>query len=424
MHTTKQNVKSDKVDLNGQVKKSRLKNHRLSLTCACIDSKDEFVFTASKDGSIIKWSMKSHKIIARVDSLTKSQSKEGENSTQKHHLRHINCIAISSDDQFLASGGWDKMIRIWSPKDLSWIHTFSMHRQEVTCLAFRLNNNTLYSGSADRSVMLWTLEDDDNRCFVESLYGHESTVTSLDPLKRERLLSSGGLDRSIRIWKIVEQAQSVIESNHDSADIVKSIDDKIFVSGGTDGSLILWTTMKRSPLFTLPNAHKLNKSFTDLHQTSESLRYDQKNFSFWISALATYSSTKIVTTNPKKKRKREDSDDDNDVNDDNDNDAESSDSNHSGDEDGDIPDLPEAVTVFIASGSCNSEVKIWKLVRKDGKYQMQLHQLIECHGFVNDLSFSHDGRKLVAVCGQEHKFGRWWKLKKAKNCLQILDVNK
>lgn len=408
-----------KLDELKGAKGDRPKNHRLTLTCVCINSTNENVYTGSKDGSIIKWSIKNPRIIAKVNSAGKRTSKNSKDTAQKHHIRHINCIAISSDDKFLATGGWDKLIRIWSPDDLSWLHTFSMHRQEVTSLIFRVGVNTLYSGSTDKSVMLWTLEDDDNRCFVESLYGHESAVTSLDSLRRERVLSSGGLDRSLRVWKIVEQAQTVFESQHESADVVKYIDDKTFVSGGTDGSITLWTTMKRSPLLTLRDAHQTNRKFTEMHQTIDDLRYDQKDFSFWISALATYSSSKVQQLKTKKRKRK--------VSDEDDEDAEGDDdgsSDHSDSENEAIPDIPKASTILIASGSCNSEIKIWKLVKVEGKFELLLHQTLECHGFVNDLKFSSDGDKLVAACGQEHKFGRWWKLKGSKNRMQIFNINK
>ena len=34
---------------------------------------------------------------------------------------------------------------------------------------------------------------------------------------------------------------------------------------------------------------------------------------------------------------------------------------------------------------------------------------------MNALSFSNDGNALIAAIGQEHRLGRWWRLKNAKN---------
>ena len=43
-------------------------------------------------------------------------------------------------------------------------------------------------------------------------------------------------------------------------------------------------------------------------------------------------------------------------------------------------------------------------------------------GFVNALKFSNDGNTLIAGIGQEHRLGRWWRLKSAKNCLCVIPL--
>lgn len=396
----------------------RLKNHKLAVTCLCIDSKNRHAYTGSKDGSVIKWSIGEQKILAKISSTNKKDYESSEEIRKNHHLRHINCIAISPDDKFLATGGWDKNIRIWCPEKLNWIHSFTMHKQEITALVFRRGHPTLYSGSADRSIMLWTLEDPDNLSFIEALYGHESQVTSLDALRKERILSSGGRDQTVRIWKIVEQAQTVFECQHESVDIAKYIDDKTFITGGEDGNLSVWTTMKRSALFTMKDAHKPTKKFA-----SDSCYYDRGGLAYWISALATFSlkQPKQGTGGTKKQKL-----DDGDVIT-----HQFNDEDHDGDpEDQDSEDELEGnsfkreAIAWVASGSCNSEVKVWKLSKSKGEYKLTLHQSFECPGFVNDLSFTGDGSKLLAACGQEHKFGRWWKLPGSRNCLKIFDMTK
>ena len=46
------------------------------------------------------------------------------------------------------------------------------------------------------------------------------------------------------------------------------------------------------------------------------------------------------------------------------------------------------------------------------------------NGFINSLSFSHSGDFLVAGVGQEHRFGRWWRNKTAKNSVAIIPLQK
>lgn len=66
-------------------------------------------------------------------------------------------------------------------------------------------------------------------------YGHQSAITCIDTLARERAITSGGSDRSIRIWKIVEESQLVYNGHSGSIDIVKLINEENFISAGDDG---------------------------------------------------------------------------------------------------------------------------------------------------------------------------------------------
>lgn len=389
---------------SGDETRVRLKGHKLSVTCVCVDSKDRHVYTGSKDGTILKWCLETRKILGRINPLYKKDQKLSH--PPKHHTKHVNCLAISSDDKFLASGGTDKYILIWSPQDLAWLHTFTLHKHSITALVFRPGYNTLFSGSEDRSVMLWTLEDDDNRSFVESFHGHESAITDMDVSRKERVLTSGGRDQSIRIWKIAEQAQTVFESSHQSVDSVRFIDDKTFVSGGEDGTISIWSTMKRTPVFSLPNAHKQTRADCD-----DSLNFDQKSLPSWITALATYT-LRDPQTNSTKKRKLDEEDDANEDVPMSDNESDAEEETRS----------KKSVIALLASGSCSSKIHIWKLLKSGSKYELQLLQSMECPGFINGLRFTSDCSKLVVACGQEHKLGRWWKVKDSKNCLRVFDI--
>lgn len=48
------------------------------------------------------------------------------------HTDHILCLAISFDGQYLASGGKDKVINIWSVKEDKHIAKFTQHRDTVS----------------------------------------------------------------------------------------------------------------------------------------------------------------------------------------------------------------------------------------------------------------------------------------------------
>ena len=91
--------------------------------------------------------------------------------------------------------------------------------------------------------------------YVESLFGHQSGITSIDALSRERAITSGGYDGTVRIWKIVEESQLIFNGHSGSIDSVKLINEENFCSCGDDGNLCVWGSSKKKPLCCVQEAH-------------------------------------------------------------------------------------------------------------------------------------------------------------------------
>lgn len=54
------------------------------------------------------------------------------------HTQDILCLAISFDGQYLASGGLDKVINIWSVKEDKHIVKFTQHRDAISVSSFSI----------------------------------------------------------------------------------------------------------------------------------------------------------------------------------------------------------------------------------------------------------------------------------------------
>lgn len=316
----------------------RAREHKLTLTCICSSNDNSLVFTGSKCGTIIKWSIKDKK---KVGCLTyKSHSKLLKGS--------ITSVAISTGSKYLVSSDESTEIKVWDPITLKHLHTFRGHKDIVTGLVFRKNTHQLYSSSKDRSVKIWSL---DEMAYVETLFGHQSPITSIDALTRERAITSGGRDTSIRIWKIVEESQLIFNGPVGSLDEVKLLDEEHFISGSDNGSLCVWSVLKKKPLCTVPEAHG-----------------SENEVPRWITSLGTLLNSDV-----------------------------------------------------FASGSYDNNVRVWKVT--DSYRTVLLLFSVQINGFVNGIQFTGDGKQLYAVVGQEHKAGRWFKLKNAKNGLYVVNLN-
>lgn len=276
--------------IDGQ-KVIQLKNgHKKPITCLVVSSDNRFIFSSSKDGSIVKWCFITNRKLKVIKGLRKT-SKEDE----KGHKTVINSLAISTDSKFLASCCNESLINIWDPSDLSLIHTFRGHRSSVNGLVFRKSSHTLYSCSNDRTVKVWNL---DEMCYVETLFGHQEPITGIDCGLRERPVTCGGSDHTVRLWKIIEESQLVFQGNEASIDCIKYLDEQYFLTGSDDGlvrsnnyllvklisvlnnrSLSIWGVFKKKPIVTKTCVHGSEHFNTN-----------------WISSIATFVNTDLFAT--------------------------------------------------------------------------------------------------------------------------------
>lgn len=79
-------------------------------------------------------------------------------------------------------------------------------------------------------------------------------------------------------------------------------------------------------------------------------------------------------------------------------------------------------TDLIASGSCDGFIRVWQLSKQYREIKLKFE--VPVTGFVNSLAFTSDGNSLIAGIGQEHRLGRWWRLKEGKNVILIIPLQK
>ncbi|KAJ3128479.1 pre-rRNA processing protein [Nowakowskiella sp. JEL0407] len=387
------------------------------------DSDEElfYLFSGSKDGSIVKWNLRTghrvHFVPGGLKNTKKLRAMVGEKALKRQlgHTDHIFSMDVSSDSKYLATGGKDNLIYIWNVLDNKRIGSFKQHRDAISGLAFRKGSNQLYSGSYDRTVKLWNV---DEMSYIETLFGHQDQITSIDTLTKERCITTGARDRTVRLWKILEESQLVFRGGGSGGstsimeefanpedevkikrsaiatcvDVVAMLDEENWVSGSDAGYVImraieefftyslfstisLWNIAKKKAVFTKVNAHSVSDE-----QSESTCR--------WVTSLAA------------------------------------------------VP-----FSDMFASGACDGSVKLWKL--SDTKKSFSPLFQIPVVGFINALRFfelpellsntnipceiERSGKDqkspylyLAIGVGQEHRMGRWWRVKEAKNEVKVV----
>ncbi|XP_017785222.1 PREDICTED: U3 small nucleolar RNA-interacting protein 2-like [Nicrophorus vespilloides] len=251
----------------------KCREHKTSITCICVSSNNKYIFSGSKDGAIVKWSLEKR---SKEGSLPFAYKEDGKEI--KGHSRGILSIAISSDNKYLAVGDETMYIQIWDPQKLKHIHTLKGHQSSVTAIKFKLRSNTLYSASKDKIVKVWDL---DEMAYVESVFGHTDAITAIDVLSADRVITAGGRDNTLRIWKFCEETQLIYKGHNGSIDCVVIIDEGHFASGGDDGQICVWRIGRKRPVYAVKDAHGVNQTNGE---------------SFWITSLASFINSDLLAS--------------------------------------------------------------------------------------------------------------------------------
>lgn len=97
------------------------------------------MYTAGKDGCIIKWDMhtgrKSHTFYKTRPAKDAGKGKgkaRADPADLEGHTDEIWALALSPDGRLLASGGKDRRIGVWDVEKDTWVKGFGGHRDSIS----------------------------------------------------------------------------------------------------------------------------------------------------------------------------------------------------------------------------------------------------------------------------------------------------
>ncbi len=163
----------------------------------------------------------------------------GNPQTISGHLSSVSSVAISPDRQIIASGSFDRTIKLWKLSTGELLDSF-VASNVVLSIAFNHQSNILAIGNVGGVINIWDLAKGTVSC---SLSRHSDSIVSMPVAfsPNGAFIASGSDDRTIKIWH-QESCQLLysIKNSRGINVVAFSPDGKILASGSSDNMIKFW----------------------------------------------------------------------------------------------------------------------------------------------------------------------------------------
>jgi WD40 repeat protein len=158
---------------------------------------------------------------------------------------------FSPDGLRLASGGYDRLVKLWNAADGRELAVLSGHRDAVDRVAFSPDGRLLASASRDSSLKLWDVAAGRE---LRTLLGHSGGVTSCAFSPDGGLLAATSRDQTISLWAVATGERVFSLTGHDAAVLhcVFSPDGKTLISASNstwNKSVMMWDLATKREIF-------------------------------------------------------------------------------------------------------------------------------------------------------------------------------
>ncbi|KAJ1020181.1 hypothetical protein NDA16_004461 [Ustilago loliicola] len=122
------------------------------------------------------------------------------------HKDYVKALAHASDAGYVASGGFDKCIKLWDIREARSAPMLELNDKAVKTSVYALSVNpsgsVIAAGSPEQHVKVWDPRSG-RKC--AELVGHTDNVRTVLVSEDGRFLLSGSADSTVRLWSLAEQ---------------------------------------------------------------------------------------------------------------------------------------------------------------------------------------------------------------------------
>lgn len=223
-----------------------VKGHTAEITSMRFNAKQAdsclLLFTISADENLRLWDAGQNVLPLLIKGVRKGvvefQQRAGINAA---HVGPVFALAVAPNDQYVATGGKDKMVNLWNitGKHIYKDATLKGHRRGISALCFSSSDRVLASASNDASVRLWSLV---SLTCVKTLQADKVPVLQVSFFNEGTQIVTGNAEGVLRVWAVASGEAVWSEESHEekiwALQVVEQEGTTLFLSGAADGVII------------------------------------------------------------------------------------------------------------------------------------------------------------------------------------------
>jgi WD40 repeat protein len=202
-----------------------------AVTSIAVSPNGKFIASGSTDNTIRIWHLRQF----LKSNLGKTRTLTG-HAQGSWLAQGVRAVAFSADGKILASGGGDKIIKLWDTKTWQEITTLTGHSDTITSLAFSPTQRTLLS-AAGSTIKLWQVDTGDEISFTAP---SAPRVISFNATGEQ--FACGGLKGVFTLWRVDTREKICTTTLHSEeiTSVAFSGDGRFFATSSYDKSIKLW----------------------------------------------------------------------------------------------------------------------------------------------------------------------------------------